>query len=91
MDDRAKAVLMTAYAITPEEISQWPAPNYVDPEKRIWVAPFGITLLCIATLVIAVRLYARITRMAGGFGLDDSLIILAWVTDVKFLIEGEGN
>jgi hypothetical protein len=79
MDDRAKAVLMTAYAISPEEIARWPSPNYIDPQRRIWVAPFGITLLCITTLVIAVRLYARITRMAGNFGLDDSLIIFAWV------------
>lgn len=79
MDSRAKAVLMTAYAISPSEIAQWPPPNYVDPQRRIWVAPFGITLLCITTVVIAVRLYARITRMAGGFGLDDGLIILAWV------------
>ena len=70
---------MTAYAITPEEIAQWPSPNYIHPERRIWVAPFGITLLCITTVVIAVRLYARITRMAGSFGLDDSLIICAWV------------
>ena len=79
MDSRAKTVLMTAYAISPSEIAQWPPPNYVDPQRRIWVAPFGIILLCITTVVIAVRLYARITRMAGGFGLDDSLIILAWV------------
>jgi len=83
MDSRAKAVLMAAYAITPEEIDQWPSPNYVNPQRRIWVAPFGITLVCITTLVVAVRLYARITRMAGGFGLDDGLIIIAWVTDMK--------
>jgi len=85
MDSREKAVLMTAFAISPEEIAQWPQPNYVDPERQIWVAPFGITLLCISTLVIAVRLYARITRMAGSFGLDDGLIIFAWV-NMKFFI-----
>jgi len=85
MDSREKAVLMTAFAISPEEIARWPQPNYVDPQRQIWVAPFGITLLCIATLVIAVRLYARITRMAGSFGLDDGLIIFAWV-NMKFFI-----
>lgn len=70
---------MSAYGISPSEIAKWPSPNYVNPQRRIWVAPFGITLLAITTLVVAVRLYARITRMAGGFGIDDGLIIFAWV------------
>jgi len=81
MDNQTEAiaVYMAAYKIAPSVIAKWPPPNYIDPQRRIWVVPLGIVLLCITTLVMAVRLYARITRMAGGFGLDDTLMIFAWV------------
>lgn len=84
MESQIHEVASTAYMIPNSVIAQWPPSNFTDPQRRTWVAPFGIVFLCIATLVIAVRLYARITRSAGGFGLDDILIILAWVMDTCF-------
>lgn len=72
-------IVLTAYKIPLSVIAQWPTPNYINPTKRIWAAPFSIVLMVISTLVIAARIYARITRAAGAFGLDDTLIILAWV------------
>jgi len=73
-------ITLTAYKIPLSVIEEWPTPNYVDPQRRIWVAPFSIVLLGLTTLVIAARIYARVTRAAGAFGLDDSLIIFAWVS-----------
>ncbi len=60
-------------------LSSWPAPNYSDPETR---GPATIVvlvvLLGIATIVLGIRIYAR-CRISNGFGLDDILIISAYV------------
>jgi len=75
-----KGITLTAYKIPLSVIEEWPTPNYVDPQRRIWVAPMSIVLLGLTTMVIAARIYARVTRAAGAFGLDDVLILFAWVS-----------
>lgn len=77
------SIVLTAYKIPLSVIAEWPAPNYVNPTKRFWAAPFSIVLAVLSTLVIAARIYARITRTAGAFGLDDTLIIFAWVRSLR--------
>lgn len=63
----------------PKLVAEWPKPNFIDPEVRgpalyfINGAFFGI-----ATLAISIRLHARIF-VRKWFGLDDTLIVLAWV------------
>ncbi|KAI8626804.1 hypothetical protein F5Y19DRAFT_487383 [Xylariaceae sp. FL1651] len=73
---------------TIEAIARWPKPNYVDPETR---APIGIatgsTLFVFITFILAIRLYSR-KRLTGGFGLDDTLICLAYVPTAAFAITG---
>jgi hypothetical protein len=67
-------------------ILSWPTPNYVDPIKRgpgIYI--FSSLFLTLATIVVLMRLYARII-IRRWFGLDDAFICLAWVsTLVSFL------
>ena len=60
-------------------LAKWPTPNYKNPvtqgpENTIIIS----ILLGIVTILIAIRLYARL-RISKGFGLDDVLIILAYV------------
>jgi len=72
-------ILVTSYKIPLSVINAWPTANYIDPPRRIWAAPFSVALLGLTTLVMVARIYARITRAAGAFGLDDALILCAWV------------
>jgi hypothetical protein len=63
----------------PELVAGWPKPNYINPETRgpsLYIVNsmfFGL-----ATVAIAIRLYARIF-VRRWFGFDDALVILAWV------------
>lgn len=74
----------------PELLATWPKPNYVDPVTRgslIYIVNgifFGL-----ASLAIVIRLYARIF-VRRWVGLDDYLIIIAWVRfshSSKFLLQ----
>lgn len=63
----------------PELVAQWPKPNYIDPDVRgpaLYI--INSIFFCLATLAISTRLYARIF-VRRWFGLDDTLIFLAWV------------
>lgn len=60
-------------------IASWPPPNYVNPETRGPAVIIVLAIfLAIVTLLIAIRIYTRIF-VSRGFGLDDVLIILAYV------------
>jgi hypothetical protein len=63
----------------PELVAEWPKPNYINPETR-GPALYIINGLffTLATFAIVIRLYARIF-VRRWFGLDDFLILLAWV------------
>lgn len=60
-------------------LSHWPEPNYVDPVRRTWMAPFAIVQPAVSTVLIAGRFWLRATKQAGGFGLDDVFIAIGWV------------
>lgn len=60
-------------------LQNWPAPNYVNPERRGPAATIVVSvLLGLVTLILIVRIYTRV-RISRGFGLDDVLIIFAYV------------
>lgn len=66
-------------AATPEEIANWPTPNYVNPETRVNLALGWI--LSITTLMfifLAARLYSRVALKAA-LGADDWVIAAAAV------------
>ncbi|KAI1282234.1 hypothetical protein F5Y07DRAFT_233545 [Xylaria sp. FL0933] len=71
-----------------EVISNWPKPNYINPETR---APagrvIGSILLVLATIILAIRLYSR-KKLTKGCGLDDLLICLAYLPAAAFTITG---
>jgi hypothetical protein len=63
-------------------LSTWPPPNYVNPIKRgpvIYIIP--AICLGLSTTVVFTRLYARLF-IRRWFGLDDLLIILAWLSTI---------
>ncbi|KAI1505436.1 hypothetical protein F5X99DRAFT_367970 [Biscogniauxia marginata] len=69
-------------------IAKWPKPNYLDPETRGPAGKIiGLMLIIIVTAVLAVRLYAR-KWLTRGFGLDDTLISLAYAPTLAFTITG---
>src|SRR6187402_1781482 len=57
----------------------WPAPNYIDPEKRgPALLIVNCLLLPIALVVVGLRLYTRLVVVRSA-GLDDLFITLALV------------
>jgi hypothetical protein len=61
------------------ELPAWPKPNYIDPVRRTWLPTFMIIWLAASTIMLAGRFYLRARKLAGGLGLDDIFIALAWV------------
>lgn len=60
-------------------LQNWPTPNYANPERRGPAATIIVSvLLGLVTLILVVRIYTRV-RISRGFGLDDVLIIFAYV------------
>ena len=60
-------------------ILNWPAPNYVDPERRDKGYLIGsIILAAVSSIAVGLRLWARI-MIARRPALDDYLIIFALV------------
>ena len=57
--------------LTPEVIATWPTPNYQDPPERTWMPIYAGTLFGVSTALIALRLWLRAVKQAGGLGLDD--------------------
>ena len=46
--------------------------------RRTWMPAFSLTMLIAATLLLGIRLFSRIRRNAGTFGLDDVFVTLGW-------------
>lgn len=64
------------YTPPASQLRQWPAANYVNPEKRgPELVIVNSVFLGIATIFIALRLYTRLI-VKKWFGLDDVLILL---------------
>jgi hypothetical protein len=52
--------------------------NFNDHSQRNWMPSFAIPIQVLTTLLLGIRLLNRITTR-GLFGLDDILIVLAWI------------
>lgn len=64
----------------PEVKASWPEPNYVDPVRRgnESIVIQGV-LVALVTLIVSIRLYARLSITKAGIGLDDVLIVISAV------------
>ncbi|KAM3414013.1 hypothetical protein BST61_g10675 [Cercospora zeina] len=62
-----------------EQISKWPAPNYVDPVRQTWMPAFLLVWQIAATIMLSGRFYLRARRLAGTFGPDDALVFLGFL------------
>ncbi|PPJ54238.1 hypothetical protein CBER1_05157 [Cercospora berteroae] len=65
-------------------IASWPPPNYDNPERRAWMPIFGGILQCVTTVLFTTRLGLRAGGQAGGFGLDDALLVPAFLAGTVF-------
>lgn len=64
-------------------LNSWPPPNHVNPETRGPVAIITVSiLLFFVTAILGVRVYTRV-RISKGFGLDDVLILVAYVRNTS--------
>jgi hypothetical protein len=70
--------------ITPETIASWPEPNYVDPVERTWMPAYAGVLYAVSSIMIGMRLWLRVLKQAGGLGLDDALLTVAWFGSSMF-------
>ena len=52
-------------------IAAWPIPNYDDPTIRPWMAEYASILKAFTAVFVVTRLWLRVTKKAGAFGLDD--------------------
>ncbi|PPJ54996.1 hypothetical protein CBER1_05626 [Cercospora berteroae] len=77
--------------LTPADIAKWPTPNYDDAPRRHWMPPYAAILCAVATLMVATRLWVRSRKHAGGFGLDDVLLVCGWLGLVWFTALGITN
>ncbi|KXS98993.1 hypothetical protein AC578_6164 [Pseudocercospora eumusae] len=59
--------------------SQWPTPNYVNPERRTWMPGFILAWQIVSTILISGRFYLRGRKQAGSFGFDDVLVFFGWL------------
>jgi hypothetical protein len=60
-------------------LASWPTPNYVNPQTRGPAGKIvGSILITLVTVILVLRLYTR-RFISKGLGIDDVLIILAYV------------
>jgi hypothetical protein len=57
--------------LTPEIISNWPTPNYDNPERITWLPIYSGIWFGAATILLVLRYWLRIRGHAGRLGLDD--------------------
>jgi len=60
------------------------SPNYIDPPALTWIAPYSITLTAFATVLVLMRFWVRTRGVWGGLGLDDALLLPAWLLSIAF-------
>ncbi|EME45621.1 hypothetical protein DOTSEDRAFT_71349 [Dothistroma septosporum NZE10] len=75
------------YTPTVEDILKWPKANYTNPpEQQHWLVPFVIVWQVISTILVAGRIHLRATKRSGPFGIDDILILLAWISSLALVV-----
>jgi hypothetical protein len=66
-------------------ISAWPVPNYEHPNpRRTWIIPFAGVMQGICTVMVGTRLWLRARQQAGALGLDDALLVPAFLGATMF-------
>ena len=66
-------------------IATWPVPNYEHPKPRLtWIVPYASTLQGVMTLMVFTRLWLRSRKQAGALGLDDILLVPAFLGATMF-------
>ncbi|RMY17210.1 hypothetical protein D0866_13532 [Hortaea werneckii] len=72
--------------LTPADIAAWPTPNYDNPDEETWATPYAVIWYAASTLLLGLRLWLRFTAKAGNVGLDDILMIFAWIGSTLYTI-----
>ncbi|KAK0887819.1 hypothetical protein LTR02_016883 [Friedmanniomyces endolithicus] len=68
-------------------ILTWPPPNYEHPNpQRTWIGPWVGVLQSVMTLMVGTRLWLRATQKAGKLGLDDVLLVPAFLSATMFSV-----
>ncbi|EME45420.1 hypothetical protein DOTSEDRAFT_71214 [Dothistroma septosporum NZE10] len=72
--------------LTPAEIATWPTPNYGNPQTRNWMPVYASVFYAACTAMVATRIWLRVRKYAGGFGIDDIFLILSWLSMTAFTV-----
>jgi len=71
----------------PESVlASWPTPNYDDPVRRTWMPAYAGILQALTTLLLGTRFWLRIRKQAGALGLDDALLVPAYLAATMFTV-----
>ncbi|KAM0699321.1 hypothetical protein Q7P36_001368 [Cladosporium allicinum] len=70
--------------LTPDIISNWPAPNYDNPDRITWLPIYSSVWFGAATILLGLRYWLRIRGHAGRLGLDDAIIFPGWLAGLMF-------
>ncbi|GAB7358562.1 hypothetical protein MBLNU230_g2624t1 [Neophaeotheca triangularis] len=71
---------------SPEVIASWPTPNYNDPVTRSWMPAFAVPWQVLVSVLVLTRLLLRWRKLAGPLGLDDALLIPAWLSSLAVTV-----
>ena len=68
-------------------IATWPAPNYEHPNpRRTWIVPFAGVMQGLMMVVVGTRVWLRLRKQAGQLGLDDLVLLPAFLAATMFTI-----
>lgn len=68
-------------------VASWPTPNYEHPpEQRTWLVPVAIVIHVLVTFMVVIRLGLRLAKKSGPPGIDDALIIPAYIFSTMFTV-----
>jgi len=65
-------------------VASWPTPNYVDPPTLSWMTAYSVPVTAFASVLVSIRFYLRTRDQGGGLGLDDALLLPAWLLSIAF-------
>ncbi|KAM0689949.1 hypothetical protein Q7P36_008716 [Cladosporium allicinum] len=69
---------------TPEVIAKWPKANYNTPDQLTWLPIYSCIWFGAATIMVAMRFWLRVRGHAGRLGLDDCVLLPAWIAALMF-------
>jgi hypothetical protein len=68
------------YSTTSKDFAAWPAPNYTNPERRVWIVPYETIMQVVAFVCVVGRLVVRLHVRRDTAGIDDVFIGTALVS-----------